>query len=141
DRYIRQKELEQSQAQSRAEQQSDDLFEAFPIRPPFQQRIRQRQVPIRGRTGSWRGRGRGISPPVYSSYEPGQSSTDPASKDIYRTWRKSRIELLEKVLANATEEYSKLVAEEESEKKDSEENLEETYQNLAGQKDQTDQAK
>ncbi|KAH9328461.1 hypothetical protein KI387_000569, partial [Taxus chinensis] len=70
-----------------------------------------------------------------------QSSIDPASKEVYRTWRKSRIELLEKVLANATEEYSKLVAEEESEKKDSEENLEETYQNLAGEKDQADQAK
>ncbi|KAH9296715.1 hypothetical protein KI387_044743, partial [Taxus chinensis] len=134
-----QQELEQSQAQSKAEQQSDDPFEAFPIRPPFQQRIRQRQVPCRGRTGSWRGRGRGISPPVYSSYEQGQSSIDPASKETYRIWRRSRIELLEKVLANATEEYSKLVAEEESEKKDSEENLEETYLDLSGQKDQANQ--
>ncbi|KAH9318243.1 hypothetical protein KI387_020012, partial [Taxus chinensis] len=56
DRYIRQQELEQSNLQRQAEEQSDETFEAFPIRPPYQQRIRQRQLPTRGRSGSWRGR-------------------------------------------------------------------------------------
>ncbi|KAH9305143.1 hypothetical protein KI387_009547, partial [Taxus chinensis] len=61
DKYIRQKEAEQNKQQQEYHEQdvhSDEPYEPFPVRPPFQQWVRQRQIPTRGRSGSWRGRGR-----------------------------------------------------------------------------------
>ncbi|KAH9299475.1 hypothetical protein KI387_031157, partial [Taxus chinensis] len=144
DRYIRQKEAEESKLQEQAEAQSDKPFEPFPVRPPYQQRIRQRQVPTRGRTGPWRGRGRSSHPQrtfsflfpeeqAQSSAGPSGTDIDPASIEVYKAWRKSRLELLQKVIANASEEYARLLAEEEKEKKDSEDSLEDTYQHIASQ--------
>ncbi|KAH9288181.1 hypothetical protein KI387_032298, partial [Taxus chinensis] len=131
DKYIRTSEAEQARLQEHEDSHPDESFETVPIRPPYQQRIRQRQIPTRGRSGAWRGRGeRNFQ---QRTYEHGQTSrySDPASRQIYKEWRKARIELLEKVIEKATTEFTKLLEEEEKEKNDPDKDLDGTYLDIA----------